>query len=159
MPTVVTRADVPTAVFGSWDGCISMLAVMVGLAASHHLSGAVVAGATGAVGGCFSMASGQYKSMDKTAALGLRVREAVVMGLATGIGGLIPVAPYLFPGAWQVKTAVCVALAFAVATAVSWVEAETDDDPEGLTLTELGSTYLLLTVTAAATLTVGLLAG
>ena len=155
MPHLMTKADAPTAIFGSWDGCISMLAVMVGLAAAHHLAGAVGAGTAGAVGGMFSMATGQYQSTDRAVPRTQRVREAVVMGLATGAGGMLPVAPYLLPLSWEWQTLICVNVAFVLATVVAYVKAHTDDDPAGLTYPELAISYMLLAVTAAATYAIG----
>ena len=155
LPTFITRADTPAAIFGSWDGCISVLAVMVGLAASGHIAGAVAAGCAGAVGGMFSMATGQYESDSPGPG---RVRRAVVMGAATGVGGMLPVLPYFLPGPWQARTVTATCLAVALASVVAYVKAHTDDDPAGLTLGELSTSYLLLAVTAAATYAVGLAA-
>ena len=152
LPTVISRADVPTAVFGGWDGCISVLAVMVGLAASHHVSGAIVAGVCGAVGGTFSMATGQFVSMDPGA--NGRVRESAVMGAATGVGGMIPVLPFLFTDLWPYDLIAAVALSVAMASVVAVVKAWSALRP--LTARDLALDYGLLAVTAAATYLVGL---
>jgi VIT1/CCC1 family predicted Fe2+/Mn2+ transporter len=142
---------VPTAVFGGWDGCISILAVMVGLAASGHTAGAVIAGVCGAVGGTFSMATGQYVSASAGAG---RLRQAGVMGVASGVGGMIPVLPFLATSDPAAATIAAIALAFAMAVAVAAIKARSAGRP--LTARDLLVDCGLLAVTAAATFAVGL---
>lgn len=146
LPTVITRADLATAIFGGWDGCISVLAVLI---AARHATPAVLvaAGLGGAIGGTFSMATGQYESMQPGQA---RVREAVVMGVFTLAGGLIPSTPFL-TGNRTLGFVIAIGGAWIFATLV-WILKK-----EGL----VGAirTYALLAVTLAATVLVSLLSG
>lgn len=138
LPTVLSRADLATAIFGGWDGCISVLAVLI---AARHAPARVLlaAGLGGAIGGMFSMATGQYESMTWTEP---RVREATVMGAFTLAGGLIPALPFFVLSRTAAFIAALVGT-WTFATGV-WVLKK-----EGLA----GAlrTYFLLAVTIAAT--------
>ena len=143
LPTVLSRADLATAVFGGWDGCISVLAVLI---AARHAPARVLlaAGLGGAIGGMFSMATGQYESMTRTQP---RVREAVVMGACTLAGGLIPAFPFFVVS----RTA-----AFAVALAGTWAFATGVWILKKEGIAGALRTYLLLAVTVAATVGVSI---
>ena len=133
-----TRADTSTAVFGSWDGNIGALATLI---ATRHASidVLVVAGAGATLGNTFSMASGQYESMNPDQP---RLRAAIVMFFAALIGGLLAVWPYL----WGSKTAgiiLAIGTSFTLATIV-WVA-------QGEGLKGALRTYLLLVAVVIAT--------
>ena len=112
----LTRSDLSVATFGAWDGCIGVLAALVA-ARSADTDLLLAVGFGGAVGGTFSMATGQYESMDKDSPE--RLRESILMGVATLMGGLIVTLPFVFGsktwgfvlgliGAWLLATAVWV---------------------------------------------------
>jgi VIT1/CCC1 family predicted Fe2+/Mn2+ transporter len=140
---VLTQADLSVAVFGAWDGCISVLAAL--LAARNADTALLLAVGLGAsVGGTFSMATGQFESMDKGAPE--RLRESLLMGVATLAGGLIVTLPFVF-GDKTWGFVLGITAAWLLATVVwlmkreGWVGAI--------------RTYALLILTVAATVAVG----
>jgi VIT1/CCC1 family predicted Fe2+/Mn2+ transporter len=85
----VTRDDVSQAIFGSFDGVVSVIGVMVALLARPTpiiVEAAIGLAAASAVG----MAAGEYLG-DATRNL----RRAAVMGVATVVGTLCPVVPFM----------------------------------------------------------------
>ena len=106
----VTRA----AVFGAFDGVVTVLGVLFALAGHPHQ---LVAASVGlAVSGAVSMGGGEWLS-DSEHGLG----AAVVIGATTGVGTLVPVAPY---AVWRgAVAAVCSAvLCLAVAGLIAWLK-------------------------------------
>jgi hypothetical protein len=143
--TVLTKADMPTATYGAWDGTISVLAFLLAdRSADAHVL--LIAGLGGALGGCLSMATGQFESTPDGAS---RMRSSVVMGLATLTGGLLPALGFL-SGSRAVGYFLGLGLAVAMASIVVYLKREG----------RVGAlrTYSLLVVTVGATVAVGLLA-
>jgi VIT1/CCC1 family predicted Fe2+/Mn2+ transporter len=145
-------SDIPTALFGAWDGAISVLAVLI---ASSHLGAQalLVAGIGGAIGGCLSMGSGQFESMEDTTAV--KLRTAVIMAVATLAGGLLPALPFLATNK-TVGYVIGLAAVIVLATAVWIVKWKTDVIPGGDPLVKAIQAYLLLGVTIAATVAVSI---
>lgn len=77
------------AIFGMFDGLTSSLGVILALLAAPHalLLAALGVGVSGTVG----MAAGEYLSESDNGFL-----ASVVMGLATGLGVLLPILPFMF---------------------------------------------------------------
>jgi VIT1/CCC1 family predicted Fe2+/Mn2+ transporter len=90
-----TRAGSPDrkeAIFGSFDGMTSTLGVVAGLLAAHATPTKILAGAIGiAVAATTGMSAGQYLSDGKR-----NLRKAMVMGVATLIGAVLPALPFIF---------------------------------------------------------------
>jgi VIT1/CCC1 family predicted Fe2+/Mn2+ transporter len=85
----VTREDVSEAIFGSFDGVVSVIGVIVALLAGPTaimVDAAIGLAAASAVG----MAAGEYLG-DHTRNL----RKAGVMGVATIVGTMCPVVPFI----------------------------------------------------------------
>jgi VIT1/CCC1 family predicted Fe2+/Mn2+ transporter len=85
----MTRDDVSQAIFGSFDGVVSVIGIMVALLARPTpilVDAAIGLAAASAVG----MAAGEYLG-DRERSL----RKASVMGLATIVGTLCPVVPFM----------------------------------------------------------------
>lgn len=80
---------VSTAVFGSFDGMTSAMGVILALLATPH---ALLLGALGiGIAAMIGMGLGEWQSDSSTG-----WRAPVVMAAASGIGTLLPVAPFLF---------------------------------------------------------------
>lgn len=160
LPNVVTNADTPTAIFGGWDGCVSVLAAVLAVAVATHGHGAQAAGIGGAIGGVFSMGTGQYIS-DGGMTRGKRLRRATIMGGGTAAGGFLPVIPFLVPGtSYVLASSMACVLALGLASLVAVVNVTLVTPDTAPTWTELwGSlavTWGLLAATAAATFAIGL---
>jgi len=85
----VTRDDVAQAIFGSFDGVVSVIGVMVALLARPTpiiVEAAVGLAAASAVG----MAAGEYLGDASR-----NFRRAAVMGVATVVGTMCPVVPFM----------------------------------------------------------------
>lgn len=84
------RSDISSAIFGLFDGTVSVLGVILGLAvASPHV---VVSAAVGlAVASSVGMGAGQYLG-DRSR----RIHLALVMAGATVVGTLAPLLPFAF---------------------------------------------------------------
>ena len=143
----MTSDDLATAIFGAWDGCISVLALLIA-ARGSHLPALQAAGVGCAVGGTFSMATGQYEEMTGTTAQ--RLRLSLIMGVFTLLGGLLPAAWFLF-AAKPVAYVGALLAAWGLATLV-WVLKK-----EGLV--GAARTYALLVITVVATVVVSLVVG
>jgi VIT1/CCC1 family predicted Fe2+/Mn2+ transporter len=81
--------DTTQAIFGGFDGLTSALGLIVATALTGGLKAVVVASVAMAVGAGASMAAGEWLS-DRTG----NHRRALVMGLATFTGAIMPAAPY-----------------------------------------------------------------
>lgn len=82
------------AVFGAFDGATSVVGVMLTLTHHPHL---VVPTALGvAAAGGVGMAAGSWLSHDRDTS----DKEALAIGMATAVGTLLPVLPYLFASGW-----------------------------------------------------------
>jgi len=90
-----TRSGSPDrkeAIFGSFDGMTSTLGVVAGLLAAHATPTKILAAAIGiAVAATTGMSAGQYLSDGKR-----NLRKAMVMGVATLIGSVLPALPFIF---------------------------------------------------------------
>ena len=82
------------AIFGAFDGLVSIIGFLFGLLI-HHASGGLIAigGIGGSASGAVSMAGGEYESQSGTALA--RCRYAAVMGLTYLGGSMVPVWPFL----------------------------------------------------------------
>jgi VIT1/CCC1 family predicted Fe2+/Mn2+ transporter len=111
----LSHDDVSTAVFGGWDGDIGALAVLI---STRHapIDTLLLAGAGAAIGNTFSMASGQYESMDATQP---RLRAAIIMFVAALLGGLLPIIPF-FSGSVTIGLIFGIIASFGLATA-AWI--------------------------------------
>lgn len=133
---------VAPAVFGAFDGVVTVLGVLFALSASPHEL--VKAGVGLSVAGAVSMAGGQWLS-DNDNGFG----AATVIGLCTGAGTLVPVVPYaVWHGAGAAVAAAVLCLA--VAALVAWLK--TVGRPYPTLLGTMFQTYSLLLVAGAATL-------
>lgn len=98
------------AVFGASDGMMSILGVVFYLGAHEGLI--LPAAAIGGVSSALSMAAGEWLS-DSEHGLG----ASLVMGVATGLGSVVPAVPYAFASggaAWGLSAALCALLTVAV---------------------------------------------
>jgi VIT1/CCC1 family predicted Fe2+/Mn2+ transporter len=113
----VTRDDVSQAIFGSFDGVVSVIGVMVALLARPTpiiVEAAVGLAAASAVG----MAAGEYLG-DVTRNL----RRAAVMGGATVVGTMCPVLPFMVLGK-NAAIVVAVALVVAISLGIAHARAQ-----------------------------------
>src|SRR5438132_350948 len=112
------------AIFGVSDGLLSNASLILGVAgAQSHNSAVLIAGVAGMVGGAFSMASGEFVSMEAHAReeLGINPRElgspekaAASSFLSFGLGALFPLIPWFFArGQAAILASVLVGLAAA----------------------------------------------
>jgi VIT1/CCC1 family predicted Fe2+/Mn2+ transporter len=134
-----TRAGSPDrkeAIFGSFDGMTSTLGVVAGLLAAHATPTKILAAAIGiAVAATTGMSAGQYLSDGKR-----NLRKAMVMGVATLIGSVLPALPFIF-GASLACILSSIAITITAAGVIGYYRG-------------YAVTYLILLVVA--TLTVGL---
>lgn len=99
------------AIFGLADGLMSMLGVILYL--SGHESLVFPTALSGGISSALSMAGGEWLS-DSDNGLG----ASCVMGLATGVGAILPAIPYAFTSgvtAITCSVAICVLIAAVVA--------------------------------------------
>ena len=104
------------AIFGLADGAMSLLGVIL------YLHGALpvvvlMSALTGSISSAFSMAGGEFMSDDS------RVLPSVVMGIATGIGGILPAIPYAFTGG-ELAFALCMLIVLAIGGVVAFLRAQ-----------------------------------
>jgi VIT1/CCC1 family predicted Fe2+/Mn2+ transporter len=79
-------------IFGSFDGMTSTLGVIAGLLATGASANKILAAAIGiAVAATIGMGAGQYLSDGQR-----NLRLAIVMGLATLVGSVLPAIPFIF---------------------------------------------------------------
>lgn len=96
------KTPVGPAVFGMADGLTCALGAILSL--SGHAGLVFATAAALAAAECVGMAAGEWLS-DSDEGLG----SSVVIGLATGVGGLVPAVPYAFlKGSWAVAASVLV---------------------------------------------------
>lgn len=77
-------------IFGGFDGLVSVLGVIIGLAATSR--GKIIDAAIGlAVASAISMAAGEYLGDDAS-----NIKKAVAMGISTLAGTIIPILPFVF---------------------------------------------------------------
>jgi VIT1/CCC1 family predicted Fe2+/Mn2+ transporter len=110
----MTRDDLSQAIFGSFDGVVSVIGIIVALLARP--SPVIVEAAVGlAAASAVGMAAGEYLG-DRQRSL----RKATVMGTATLIGTICPVVPFiLLPKKPAMIVAVILVLAISVVIAQS----------------------------------------
>lgn len=105
-------------IFGTADGVITVLGLLVGLLVSGQSRTAVWHAALAAGTAAFvGMTSGRYLSENDG------WRPAVACGLATFAGTAIPAVPYLFAGGWIALTP-ALALVCVIAGVVAWLRPE-----------------------------------
>lgn len=108
--------DLGEAIFGSFDGLTSAVGVVLGaMIAGAATKTLFIAGIGLAVAAAVSMGGGEWLGDTE----GSR-RKAVIMGLATLVGSMVPIAPYLFASgrlALFCSAAATVALSLGVARA------------------------------------------
>jgi VIT1/CCC1 family predicted Fe2+/Mn2+ transporter len=137
------------AVFGAFDGIVTVLGALFALAAHPH--SLVVSGIGLAAAGAVSMGGGQLLSDNRNG-----WRASVAIGAATGVGTTIPVLPYtVWSGA--VAASVSAVSCLAAAGGIAWLKT-TDGDAVPLRRT-LWQTYSLLLAAGAATLLCAWLTG
>lgn len=89
-PPARRRELIPPAVFGAFDGVVTVLGAVFALSGNVH---ALIVTAVGlAAAGVVSMAGGEWLS-DSEHGFG----SSLVIGLTTGLGTLAPVLPYMLP--------------------------------------------------------------
>ena len=135
------------AVFGAFDGVVTVLGILFVLSGDH----ALLASAVGlAAAGTVSMAGGEWLS-DSDHGPG----ASAVIGLTTGVGTLVPVAPYALWHGWA-AAGVSVGLCAAVGAAIAWARSESRGGPARA----FGETFgVLLAAGAAAALAAWLTGG
>jgi len=144
----VTRDDISQAIFGSFDGVVSVIGVMVALLARPTpilVEAAVGLAAASAVG----MAAGEYLG-DATRNL----RRAAVMGIATVVGTMCPVVPFMLL-AKDTAIVVTVVLVAAMSLAIARARAQVTSrrayvETFGVLLLAAGITGLVSWLTGAA---------
>jgi VIT1/CCC1 family predicted Fe2+/Mn2+ transporter len=105
------RRYATAAVFGAFDGLIMIVGIMLPLLGDPHAL--VMASVGGAVSEGAGMAVGDYLSGPEGG-----LREALVMGAATGLAAVVPSAPFMVgSGGWAVGSSA--ALMMAVASAIT----------------------------------------
>lgn len=139
------RTPASAAVFGAFDGAVSVVGALAGLLAAHTSGRAILAVCAGlAVAAAVGMGAGDWLS-------GSPARTALVMALATLAGSLIPVLPVLLlPEPAGVGGAIIVLAALGV-----WIS-ETRADDRGRVRAYTGTAALLIT---AAVLSVAVAVG
>jgi VIT1/CCC1 family predicted Fe2+/Mn2+ transporter len=114
----MTRDDITQAIFGSFDGVVSVIGVMVALLA--RLTPIIVEAAVGlAAASAVGMAAGEYLGDDTR-----NFRPAMVMGAATMVGTMCPVVPFML-FAKQLAIVVAVVLVLAISLAIARLRAQT----------------------------------
>jgi VIT1/CCC1 family predicted Fe2+/Mn2+ transporter len=144
----VTREDLSQAIFGSFDGVVSVIGIMVALLARPTpiiIEAAIGLAAASAVG----MAAGEYLGDD-----GRSLRKALVMGAATIVGTLCPVVPFMVL-AKDAAIVVAVVLVLAISTVIARSRAEGSSarayvETFGVLLFAAGITALVSWLTGAA---------
>jgi VIT1/CCC1 family predicted Fe2+/Mn2+ transporter len=113
----VTRDDVSQAIFGSFDGVVSVIGIIVALLARPTpiiIEAAIGLAAASAVG----MAAGEYLGDHARS-----IRKAAVMGAATIVGTMCPVVPFMvLPKRSAIIVAVLLVLAISLVIARSRAE-------------------------------------
>lgn len=117
-PSERRAALVAPSVFGAFDGVVTMLGAVFGLAAHPH---ALVTASVGlAAAGAVSMAGGQFLSDNEHG-----LASSAAIGVATGAGTLTPALPYMFTGGFPAGV-VCAALCVAVGLLIVGVKIRQD---------------------------------
>lgn len=145
--SLVDSADLSEAIFGSYDGLISVIGVIVGLLSSSRHT--ILAGAIGlAVASAVSMGAGEYLGDE-----GRNYRRAGIMAAATLIGTLVPIIPFLL---FAKTTAIVGAaiLALILAGWISWVRSKSEP-----TLRSWIETYSILAISITITFAVTVVTG
>lgn len=146
------RADaklIKPAVFGAFDGLVTILGALFALATHPHAL--VVSGIGLAAAGAVSMGGGQWLSDNENG-----WRASLAIGVTTGVGTLVPVAPYAVASGVAAGVASGV-LCLAAAGVVSWLKTT---DGHALSARRAAvQTYSLLLAAGAATLLCAWLTG
>jgi len=112
----MTRDDVSQAIFGSFDGVVSVIGIIVALLARPTpimVEAAIGLAAASAVG----MAAGEYLGDDTR-----NLRRAAVMGVATVVGTMCPVVPFMLL-AKELAIVVAVLLVLGISLTIARVRA------------------------------------
>lgn len=139
------RADdglIKPAVFGAFDGLVTILGALFALAAHPHAL--VISGVGLAAAGAVSMGGGQWLSDNENG-----WRASLAIGVTTGAGTMVPVLPYAVSSGVAAAVA-SGALCLVAAGVVSWLKTT---DGHALTLRRASvQTYSLLFAAGLATL-------
>jgi VIT1/CCC1 family predicted Fe2+/Mn2+ transporter len=144
----MTRDDISQAIFGSFDGVVSVIGVMVALLARPTpiiVEASVGLAAASAVG----MMAGEYLGDDTR-----NVRRAVVMGVATIVGTMCPVVPFMLLTK-ELAIVVAVILVLVISLAIARARAQATSgrayvETFGVLLLAAGVTALVSWLTGAA---------
>ena len=132
------------AVFGGFDGLVSVLGVLTGMLIQHAARPTLIAAVVGgAICATLSMGAGQWLSDRRTS-------TALVMGAGTAVGTVLPLLPYLLPIPEIEATVVSAILVLAAAGVIAWIR------PGGM-LRSVVETYGLLITAVAVTIGVVIL--
>ena len=107
------KADRAEAVFGAFDGLVSIIGVVFALLVGGATSTIVPVAAGGAAAATVSMGSGDWLANGSP-------RRAVVMGFSTFVGSLLPALPFMF---MQKTPAICtsVVLCTIAGAGIGWM--------------------------------------
>jgi VIT1/CCC1 family predicted Fe2+/Mn2+ transporter len=87
------REELSAAIFGCFDGVVSIIGVVFALLLTHTYGpaiGTICLG--GAISATVSMSAGEYESQSGAALH--KLRNAIAMGVATLVGSMVPVWPF-----------------------------------------------------------------
>lgn len=141
----------PPAIFGGFDGANSILGIINGVPADHM----VRACAYGAVSAGMSMAAGAWLSKRSDSG----ALEAVVIGVATAVGTVLPSLPYLAlrgTAALVGVVAILVALGAVISIVRTHIPVAEDEGPETLGRAAF-KTYTVLILVCASVATCALI--
>lgn len=118
--TPLTTEERQSAVFGSFDGVVSIIGFIFGLLVHGSPKAAIaVGGLGGAISATVSMGVGQFEST--AGEWHRRLMNAIAMGVATLIGSMVPLWPFFFP---SISKPLCLVFAgigcLVVATWIGW---------------------------------------
>lgn len=103
----VDQGERQSAIFGGFDGVVSIIGFVFGLLVHHSsMSAIAIGGLGGAISATVSMATGQFESCEGE--WKRRLQSALAMGVATLAGSLMPIWPF-FISAFSKTTAVLLA--------------------------------------------------
>ena len=135
------------AIFGAFDGVVSIAGFIFGLLIHGSALGAIaIGGLGGAVSATISMSTGSFESAVGT--LRHRLRDAVSMGVATLVGSMVPIWPFF---AFQ-RTNALIAAGIGCLFVATWIGKERHAGVKGYVtayLTLVGAAGRSLLVVAA----------
>lgn len=123
------------AIFGLADGCMSLLGVILYLLHKQDLI--FPAALMGGISAAVSMAGGEWMSDSENGPF-----PSLVMGLATGLGGILPAIPFAFAKGAVALTGM-IAISVVIGVVVVGVLRSQSSETHGLAF-QLGVTFLML---------------